>query len=102
MLPRLPRYTLFPYTTLCRSSKPGCFSNRQSMDILRASQGRVRHLTGGFSCGSGLCCGSHGLTFLRSEEHTSELQSRQYPGCRLVLEIKNKNLIKLNLLTPCL
>src|SRR5690606_40717630 len=63
MPPRPPRSTLFPYTTLFRSP-------RQS--ILYASPlGRVR---------------SHRRRHVRSEEHTSELQSRENLVCRLLLE----------------
>src|SRR6185295_20280722 len=65
MIPRPPRSTLFPYTTLFRSMR--------------------------------FCCAFRALAFcaiapvvIRSEEHTSELQSRQYLVCRLLLEKKKK------------
>src|SRR3712207_8802237 len=80
MIRRPPRSTLFPYTTLFRS---------------RASAGRrtaPRRTTWSRRPGSargrrwlGLCS-----TGPRSEEHTSELQSRQYLVCRLLLEKKKK------------
>src|SRR5438445_3494125 len=73
MLRRPPRSTLFPYTTLFRSHEPGL----PSLDhrLLAADHGDHR--------------GTHRVQ-VRSEEHTSELQSRQYLVCRLLLE-KKKN-----------
>src|SRR5258707_11733517 len=65
MIRRPPRSTLFPYTTLFRSIT--------SQD---APNGTARN------------SGSPGPCALRSEEHTSELQSRQYLVCRLLLEKK--------------
>src|SRR3712207_8534709 len=88
MIRRPPRSTLFPYTTLFRSHR-----------LLR--QGRVegalrRHLPREFPAhhadllllvhGSGAAGGRADAA--RSEEHTSELQSRQYLVCRLLLEKK--------------
>src|SRR5690349_22584242 len=69
---RPPRSTLFPYTTLFRSG-----SGR--------SGGR-----GGRGGGGGL--GDRGRSGLRSEEHTSELQSRRDLVCRLLLEKKKKKM----------
>src|SRR3712207_8562250 len=66
MIRRPPRSTLFPYTTLFRSD--------------------------GATVLSGRCLSyGEGITYwpVRSEEHTSELQSRQYLVCRLLLEKKN-------------
>src|SRR3712207_7764943 len=80
MIRRPPRSTLFPYTTLFRSSS----SRFGSIMMSRTSSGvaRKRMLE------------SIALTLtdlpVRSEEHTSELQSRQYLVCRLLLE-KKKN-----------
>src|SRR5215203_5367836 len=68
MIRRPPRSTLFPYTTLFRS-RPAGWSHRDD------GCPPYRHL------------GSRGP---RSEEHTSELQSRQYLVCRLLLEKKKK------------
>src|SRR3712207_8048243 len=83
MIRRPPRSTLFPYTTLFRSIE------------LLASLGVVPELAGGHSFGelAALCAGgprggSRAPTTWRSEEHTSELQSRQYLVCRLLLEKK--------------
>src|SRR5258707_11326123 len=87
MIRRPPRSTLFPYTTLFRS--PG-------MERVPASAapgpGRGGRFSGHISCArpQGLVgpLGNH--NWPRSEEHTSELQSRQYLVCRLLLEKKKK------------
>src|SRR5437870_7124953 len=78
MLRRPPRSTLFPYTTLFRSQ-----STRTTTGILRScrcSPPRTSHTP------SKRC-----TTRLRSEEHTSELQSRGHLVCRLLLEKKKKH-----------
>src|SRR3712207_7899875 len=81
MIRRPPRSTLFPYTTLfrsrCGAEEPG--AARPQRRPLRP-QGR--------RAGAADAGGRHQGT--RSEEHTSELQSRQYLVCRLLLE-KKKN-----------
>src|SRR3712207_8617214 len=89
MIRRPPRSTLFPYTTLFRSR----WGNRR---------GRRGHLllspTGSRRCLVDLLytlrcqLGAQGDRGTRSEEHTSELQSRQYLVCRLLLEKKNTNI----------
>src|SRR5258707_9901288 len=75
MIRRPPRSTLFPYTTLFRSGSGVYRASAQNI-VQPPSEGP-------------------GLAPPRSEEHTSELQSRQYLVCRLLLEkkkkIKNKN-----------
>src|SRR3712207_7474701 len=76
MIRRPPRSTLFPYTTLFRSLVD------QVEGVQRGSQ-RIAHE----QLGRGLA-GEVGDD--RSEEHTSELQSRQYLVCRLLLEKKKK------------
>src|SRR3712207_7276372 len=77
MIRRPPRSTLFPYTTLFRSRPiPSAASRR----VRRRRVLRRRSL---------LRTGDHLLNVHRSEEHTSELQSRQYLVCRLLLEKKN-------------
>src|SRR5438445_9743871 len=83
MIRRPPRSTLFPYTTLFRSLLVGI---RLFIWVARAGNvvDRIthqRHYIGDFR-------GRHAQQ--RSEEHTSELQSRQYLVCRLLLE-KKKN-----------
>src|SRR3712207_7640310 len=84
MIRRPPRSTLFPYTTLFRSG-PGAGPGPGGGDRRGAAAARDRAprrpLGGGV-----LSDGAH----QRSEEHTSELQSRQYLVCRLLLE-KKKN-----------
>src|SRR3712207_7774722 len=85
MIRRPPRSTLFPYTTLFRSVQ-GDMEDRSSID--RVLEGAY----GVFFCAELLgdrlrprgSAGQDG----RSEEHTSELQSRQYLVCRLLLEKK--------------
>src|SRR3989442_4868855 len=72
MIRRPPRSTLFPYTTLFRS----LFPNGRA----------VRSSTAGLG-------GAPADDDRRSEEHTSELQSRPHLVCRLLLEKKNKNII---------
>src|SRR3712207_7743689 len=79
MIRRPPRSTLFPYTTLFRSID---FSNLGS----GGPEGRSGQLVAARSART-----SSGSTDRRSEEHTSELQSRQYLVCRLLLEKKKKN-----------
>src|SRR2546421_4020800 len=80
MIRRPPRSTLFPYTTLFRSPQPGPCSHRP--EIMQERQRSTE--TGGHLVG---CLG--GKTE-RSEEHTSELQSRSDLVCRLLLEKKKK------------
>src|SRR3712207_7788455 len=89
MIRRPPRSTLFPYTTLFRScDRPPLDQRDRSRGP--ASGGRAAHLRrdhvlhvpGGVRLGPGAS--------RRSEEHTSELQSRQYLVCRLLLEKKKK------------
>src|SRR3712207_7165384 len=83
MIRRPPRSTLFPYTTLFRSG-----------EVRRVAQGRETYASvilsgvvpGSIAPGTYHCRYVH---FLRSEEHTSELQSRQYLVCRLLLEKQN-------------
>src|SRR3712207_7472615 len=99
MIRRPPRSTLFPYTTLFRSSSSvmARLSATAAIALRQVSEGKARSCSrasvvtrlGGqavrgqrnrrpYPC----CC--------RSEEHTSELQSRQYLVCRLLLEKKKK------------
>src|SRR5258707_11534480 len=90
MIRRPPRSTLFPYTTLFRSQLHGGVGGNQVV----ARQARTiieRNLV--FSNASLAQEVPHdrqtGIAENRSEEHTSELQSRQYLVCRLLLEKKN-------------
>src|SRR5438132_8805328 len=77
MIRRPPRSTLFPYTTLFRS------------DAVRALQ-RGDNLVVGAYLGADDLGADRSQTRLRSEEHTSELQSHSDLVCRLLLEKKNK------------
>src|SRR3712207_8054356 len=92
MIRRPPRSTLFPYTTLFRSGRVRGFPDSL---LPRRRAGRERHLTipAVPSDGGGSRPPRPGDALLppRSEEHTSELQSRQYLVCRLLLEKKKKN-----------
>src|SRR3712207_8474349 len=85
MIRRPPRSTLFPYTTLFRSRGYG----REGGG--RAEPGASCDGAAGYRRGEWVVTSSvDALGRLRSEEHTSELQSRQYLVCRLLLEKKNK------------
>src|SRR2546429_1588411 len=75
MIRRPPRSTLFPYTTLFRSSRP-----RYARLMVNGCKTRMVNAA------------------LRSEEHTSELQSRLHLVCRLLLEKKKKK--HANVMTP--
>src|SRR3712207_8873575 len=95
MIRRPPRSTLFPYTTLFRSTEAMAASGRA---VLEGFQNINRELMGfmqeqlrdGVEASRALSrCRS--LREMRSEEHTSELQSRQYLVCRLLLEKKKKS-----------
>src|SRR3712207_7015988 len=82
MIRRPPRSTLFPYTTLFRSERGTTAPGRAgSVRGRRPPSGSTaqRHDRG------------RELPVNRSEEHTSELQSRQYLVCRLLLEKKKTN-----------
>src|SRR3712207_9067817 len=82
MIRRPPRSTLFPYTTLFRSP----LVSRVGLDVRGGQQKRqARHQP---EDPSHRACPFVRRTPVRSEEHTSELQSRQYLVCRLLLEKK--------------
>src|SRR3712207_7992833 len=92
MIRRPPRSTLFPYTTLFRSgarTKAERELARRAEDILVALSPSERDRLGFSSRNAAKLqvLAPH----LRSEEHTSELQSRQYLVCRLLLEKKKNN-----------
>src|SRR3712207_7749475 len=88
MIRRPPRSTLFPYTTLFRSELGG-------QRVVPAFAQRVPQLAPALAQAVDLCPnfvqGGHARSNVRSEEHTSELQSRQYLVCRLLLEKKKHN-----------
>src|SRR3712207_7728706 len=93
MIRRPPRSTLFPYTTLFRSAPVAHARLRRGRVavVVRAVAARTEH--------DGLVVVLVATTkardSIRSEEHTSELQSRQYLVCRLLLEKKKKNIYNL-------
>src|SRR5437660_4292961 len=88
MLRQPPRSTLFPYTTLFRSLGTNRISSAWRLKS-EAFAAKMRFRATGVSCGPeavfrmSLAC--------RSEEHTSELQSRGHLVCRLLLEKKKRN-----------
>src|SRR3712207_8704496 len=90
MIRRPPRSTLFPYTTLFRSAAAWDHLARsirpRPPQSARPSSGAAESRPPSRRCAQG----SWPWTGSRSEEHTSELQSRQYLVCRLLLEKKKK------------
>src|SRR3712207_8516126 len=94
MIRRPPRSTLFPYTTLFRSRLPAVpppvvgivdplrIRDGNGDDVDVAVEVHAQHLVGLIEV----------VLHARSEEHTSELQSRQYLVCRLLLEKKKKTI----------
>src|SRR3712207_9543230 len=88
MIRRPPRSTLFPYTTLFRSLSRVVVADRDVLVCCRELAGDLRRQRSDESFGGH----ARSLTAAgaRSEEHTSELQSRQYLVCRLLLEKKKK------------
>src|SRR3712207_8064908 len=88
MIRRPPRSTLFPYTTLFRSG-PRRLRPRLPCRGSPVPGGAVER--GGPVHGVRSGARPRGNAWERSEEHTSELQSRQYLVCRLLLEKKKKN-----------
>src|SRR3712207_8242371 len=83
-----PRSTLFPYTTLFRSPHRALVAERQDLghDQAGDAPARVDPVVRVEDAGPGQGAGA-----ARSEEHTSELQSRQYLVCRLLLEKKSRS-----------
>src|SRR3712207_7539283 len=98
MIRRPPRSTLFPYTTLFRSPRvrgrggSGLRGGLRVVGLQRGDEVLLDHVAVGARAGDGEAAAvGLGLQILRahrSEEHTSELQSRQYLVCRLLLEKK--------------
>src|SRR2546429_2108005 len=87
MIRRPPRSTLFPYTTLFRSGR--------TLGLFRSDRRPCQDASGRLAT-------AHGPNrfALRSEEHTSELQSRLHLVCRLLLEKKN-SLLTCIVTSPC-
>src|SRR3712207_8856177 len=94
MIRRPPRSTLFPYTTLFRSGVwPSAeqFIGSRTFTTFRPGAGTP-------TARDGLAGGTRAVR-ARSEEHTSELQSRQYLVCRLLLE-KKKKIERVHIIEP--
>src|SRR3712207_8484380 len=97
MIRRPPRSTLFPYTTLFRSGAEEDYTLVAKYALRITNSGEFLHSAPWNAANFGVRNASHGCVGMsiadsawRSEEHTSELQSRQYLVCRLLLE-KKKN-----------
>src|SRR5258708_11069922 len=88
MIRRPPRSTLFPYTTLFRS--PVSLGYQGTFTAVSATNSSTTPV---YSPG-GVCTNAGEYTGVRSEEHTSELQSPDHLVCRLLLEKKKSS-------TPC-
>src|SRR3712207_7411314 len=99
MIRRPPRSTLFPYTTLFRSE---LVVHADAVDAIVSAFGRLYDIrfpiermvtVEAYDADDGASMAANNTSaFNRSEEHTSELQSRQYLVCRLLLEKKNIHL----------
>src|SRR3712207_7830609 len=98
MIRRPPRSTLFPYTTLFRSRLVVRVEvERARLGLIRVSHDAHRqHAAEHVGPELGVVGGHEDERGARSEEHTSELQSRQYLVCRLLLEKKKKKSIVLS------
>src|SRR3712207_8272712 len=99
MIRRPPRSTLFPYTTLFRSrdaavvTTTGRATPWRALTVAGTAGGLIEsHLLENLNPPCAICDRD---TSWRSEEHTSELQSRQYLVCRLLLEKKKKDLTQI-------
>src|SRR5690349_24166758 len=98
MVRRPPTFTLFPYTTLFRSSYA---LSVVTLILFFAYAGQAWNVMMGFagqlSLGHSLYVGIGAyVAAIRSEEHTSELQSRRDLVCRLLLEKKKNKIIRIN------
>src|SRR3712207_8724414 len=101
MIRRPPRSTLFPYTTLFRSDVVA----QAEVVLHRGEAAPVEGRQAGGAQGAGVGGRAVALVAVegevgeRSEEHTSELQSRQYLVCRLLLEKKKSSVLTTSLIT---
>src|SRR5687767_15663337 len=93
MIRRPPRSTLFPYTTLFRS-----LEGATRAALPGRARVRLRHVDGDHRLPAGKGQGGE-CREVRSEEHTSELQSLAYLVCRLLLEKKKKIITFVNTFT---
>src|SRR3712207_7580044 len=100
MIRRPPRSTLFPYTTLFRSRLAARTTPGGTTTYRYNARGLLDHIGGAvnrdiaYDAQDRPTTLTNGETRSRSEEHTSELQSRQYLVCRLLLEKKQYFLIR--------
>src|SRR3712207_8080573 len=94
MIRRPPRSTLFPYTTLFRSTPAVDAAASGEAAVRRRGAARRRAAAVGlaYQVAPAARRGAARDALARSEEHTSELQSRQYLVCRLLLEKKKKEI----------
>src|SRR3712207_7062193 len=102
MIRRPPRSTLFPYTTLFRSGDLFRKHTNQIVAVWAGENSTTSRLTVLDSDGNELSRYEHPgrlRRVARSEEHTSELQSRQYLVCRLLLEKKTHTNLLFSALT---
>src|SRR3712207_7862713 len=90
MIRRPPRSTLFPYTTLFRSFEHNDPDSLEQALARRKGKRQLVIVEGIYSMDGDFAKLDELLNVARSEEHTSELQSRQYLVCRLLLEKKKK------------
>src|SRR5687767_15329417 len=99
MIPRPPRSTLFPYTTLFRSTRPDdavplldalLKDTNEPVEVYRHAVSALKRLDSPAAAAALTHHAQHPKP--RSEEHTSELQSLAYLVCRLLLEKKNHTL----------
>src|SRR3712207_8214267 len=100
MIRRPPRSTLFPYTTLFRSRVQRLFDCQVALhrSLKTGAERRDGHVCVGLTCEPrSVLLGAP----RRSEEHTSELQSRQYLVCRLLLEKKKHSQLLLGVSRAC-
>src|SRR5258707_5697461 len=97
MIRRPPRSTLFPYTTLFRSAQQ--FTTHRV--YLLGEQPNIIHISNRPLEGRPGPLDLERAVAYRSEEHTSELQSRQYLVCRLLLEKKKSNAAQVRALADC-
>src|SRR3712207_8259483 len=97
MIRRPPRSTLFPYTTLFRSAQAPHLASRLARIVLMGGvvygepRAEFNFYTDPAAARAVMGCGAEIVMFGDRKEHTSELQSRQYLVCRLLLEKKKNN-----------
>src|SRR2546428_8300087 len=100
MIRRPPRSTLFPYTTLFRSIVGGEITSKAKLDYVQIVRDTVREI--GYVNDDDVADLAHRIAHdLRSEEHTSELQSRSDLVCRLLLEKKKTIIMRLSQIQAC-